>query len=79
MGNGHDDIVHELLQAMGRMEASQRASHEDLAYMRASLDETHRRVCAMETKIAVNASLVSLFVSAATANAKAILGVFGGP
>ncbi|MBF0141317.1 MAG: hypothetical protein HQL74_13695 [Magnetococcales bacterium] len=78
MGTGHDDIVHELLQGMGRMEASQHASREDIAYMRATVDEIRKRLCTVETKAAVNASLVSLLVSAVTTNAKAVLGAFGG-
>ncbi|MBF0415806.1 MAG: hypothetical protein HQL79_08575 [Magnetococcales bacterium] len=77
-GNGHDDIVHELLQGMGRMEASQHASREDIAYMRTRVDEVCQRLRTVETKTAVHASLVSLLVSAVTANAKAVLGAFGG-
>lgn len=76
--NSHDDVVHEILRGLGRNEATLAEVNNNLAYQREKVDEICRRLRAVETKTAVNSSIISLATSLIVENFKAIVGVFHG-
>ncbi|MEO5327294.1 MAG: hypothetical protein H7829_03530 [Magnetococcus sp. THC-1_WYH] len=76
--DGHEDTMHEVLRSLGRIEAQADAAAEDRAYLRKTLDDVRGRICTVETKTAVNSSVISLATSLFVDNFKSILGVFHG-
>ncbi|MBF0182468.1 MAG: hypothetical protein HQM03_20825 [Magnetococcales bacterium] len=76
MTDSHDEVMHEVLRGLGRVEATSSDNNLKLTYQQERLDEMCQRLKAVETKVALNAAIVSVMVSFIVANFKTIIDSF---
>ncbi|MBF0632681.1 MAG: hypothetical protein HQL89_17095 [Magnetococcales bacterium] len=76
--DGHEDIVHDMLKSLGRIEAQVNVLVESNAHLERKIDAFGSRLCTVETKTAVNSTVISLATTLFVDNFKSILGVFHG-
>ncbi|MBF8273452.1 MAG: hypothetical protein HW380_2557 [Magnetococcales bacterium] len=80
--NAHEDLFHEMLLSLGRLEASSTNNSEKIAYVQNRQDEICARLRAIETRSAINSAVISVATSIAIGliveNFKTIISVIHG-
>lgn len=76
MADPHDEVMHQVLRGLGRVEATSSDNNAKLVYQQERIDEMCQRLKAVETKVTLNAAIVSAVIGFIVANFKTIIDSF---